>query len=76
MSACNGHVAGEVIVTAVRESADVPDAARIEQAIAEAHLSAYQTMVVRTIAEGENLTAALDWIEACKEAGDGAATTD
>lgn len=74
MSACNGHVAGEVIVTVVRESADVPDAARIEAAIAEAHLSAYQAMVVRTIAEGENVTAALDWIEACKEVGDGAAT--
>lgn len=48
------------------------DAARIERAIAEAHLSAYQAMVVRTIAEGENVTAALDWIEACKEVGDGA----
>ena len=46
------------------------DRERIEQAIAEAHLSPYQAMVIRTIAGEENMTAALDWIERVREATD------
>jgi len=45
------------------------DRDRVEQAIQDAHLGAYQAMVVRQIAAGENVTAALDWIEQVREAG-------
>ena len=51
--------------------------AQLEQAIADAHLGAYQSMVIRMIARDENLTAAKNWIATLKsEVGDGAATTD
>ena len=50
------------------------DRARIEQAIAEAQLRPYQAMVIRQIAVGENMTAALDWIEQVREVSDGATT--
>jgi hypothetical protein len=39
------------------------DRETVEQAIAEAQLSPYQAMVIRTIAEGENMTAALTFLE-------------
>ena len=52
------------------------DRARIEQAIADAQLGAYQAMVVRNTAESWSVTAALNWIEAMgKEASDGATVT-
>lgn len=52
------------------------DRAQLEQAIEAAQLRPYQAMVVRTIAAGENVTAALDFIERLGEVSDGAATTD
>ena len=47
----------------------------IERAIAEAQLRPYQAMVIRTIAEGENMTAALTFLQQVGEVRDGAATT-
>ena len=44
------------------------DRERIEQAIAEAQLSPYQAMVIRTIAGEENVTAALGFIVSMMEA--------
>ena len=53
------------------------DRAAIERAIEDAHLGAYQAMVVRNTAAEWSVTAALDWIEAMgKEVSDGAATED
>lgn len=46
------------------------DRATIEQAIEDAQLRPYQAMVIRTITEGENVTAALTFIEQMKEVSD------
>lgn len=46
----------------------------VEQAIAEAQLRPYQAMVIRQIAVGENVTAALDWIAQVREVSDDDAT--
>ena len=43
------------------------DRAVIEQAIEDARLRPYQAMVVRTIAQAESATAALNWVEQVKE---------
>ena len=43
------------------------DRDRVEQAIQDAHLGAYQAMVVRNTAAEWSVTAALDWIEAMGE---------
>lgn len=43
------------------------DRAAIERAIEDAHLGAYQAMVVRNTAAEWSVTAALDWIEAMGE---------
>lgn len=47
------------------------DRVQLEQAIEAAQLRPYQAMVVRTIAAGENVTAALSFIEAVSEVSDG-----
>lgn len=47
------------------------DRAVVEQHIAEAGLRPYQAMVVRRIAQDENVTAALNWIMQMKEVSDG-----
>lgn len=53
----------------VTYNAPATDRDLIERRIAEAGLRPYQAMVVRQIAAGENVTAALDWIEQVSEAG-------
>lgn len=55
-----------------RAAAERLDAERetVEAAIAEARLRPYQAMVIRQIAVGENVTAALDWIAQVREATD------
>ena len=52
------------------------DRETVEQAIAEAQLSPYQAMVIRTIAEGENMTAALGFIVSMGEVSVGACGGD
>lgn len=48
---------------------------QLEAAIEAAHLRPFQAMVIRTIAQGENMTAALTFLQQVGEVGDGATTT-
>ena len=45
---------------------------QLEAAIEAAHLRPFQAMVIRTIAQGENMTAALTFLQQVGEVGDGA----
>jgi hypothetical protein len=49
------------------DSVSEDDRTQLEQAITDAQLRPYQAMVIRTIAEGENVTAALRFLEDVRE---------